>query len=115
MSVDFIIVFCTTPGKDSAEKIARSLVEKRLAACANIVDNITSIYRWKGEICRDDEAMLLIKTTADAYEALEKEIKARHPYDTPEIVALPLLKGSAEYLKWIGESLKSDSLPEQDR
>lgn len=100
-SMEYIVVFNTCPDKGTAEKIARCLVESNLAACVSISDGIASIYRWQGEICRDNEVLLIIKAKASNYNALEQKIKSLHPYEIPEIIALPIISGSQEYLDWL--------------
>ncbi len=101
---EYIIAFCTCPDINSAEKIARKLVEKQIAACVNIITELKSIYQWKGEICNEDEVLMIIKTISDNYQELEKEIKNNHPYDIPEIISYSIYKGEKSYLKWISES-----------
>ena len=98
---DALIVFVSVPSRADGERIAEALVGEQLAACVNVIGPIRSIYRWQGEICRDDEHLLLIKTTRARYAALEARVKALHSYDLPEVVALPIEMGSAAYLDWI--------------
>jgi periplasmic divalent cation tolerance protein len=98
---DALIVFVTVPSRQDGERIAEPLVAERLAACVNIIGPIRSIYRWQGEICRDDEHLLLIKSTRARYAALEARVKALHSYDVPEVVAVPVELGSAAYVDWI--------------
>ncbi len=98
-----LIVLSTVPDQKTARKIARDLVARRLAACVNRVGPIRSTYRWKGKTCDDAEFLLVIKTTAARYAALERRILALHPYDLPEIVALPVCRGSRKYLGWLSE------------
>ena len=98
---DAVIVFVTVPSRDEGDRLADALVGEQLAACVNIVGPIRSIYRWQGEICRDDEHLLLIKTTRPRYAALEARVQALHPYEVPEIIAVPIGAGSAGYLAWI--------------
>ena len=98
---DALIVFVTVPSRQDGERIAEAVVGEQLAACANLVGPIRSIYRWQGEICRDDEHLMLIKTTRERYASLEARVKALHSYDVPEIIALPIETGSAAYLDWI--------------
>src|SRR5262245_8326177 len=88
-----LVVLSTFPDVDTAARVARTLVEERLAACANLVPTIRSIYRWQGAISDDAEALAIIKTTADRYAALAVRIAALHPYEVPEIIALPLADG----------------------
>ena len=98
---DALVVLVTAPARAAAERIAETLVGEQLAACVNIVGPIRSIYRWQGEICRDDEQLLVIKTTRGCFAALEARVRALHSYDVPEIIALPIELGSAAYLEWI--------------
>lgn len=86
---------------DSAETLARALVDARVAACVNVLPSVTSIYRWQDEVSRDTEALLLIKTTEAGFESLRREVLARHPYDTPEVIALDVADGHAPYLEWV--------------
>lgn len=99
-----IVVFITAPGEDAAATIARTLVETKLAACVNIVNNIRSIYSWQGKIEDDSEVLMVVKTRAELFSALSDRVKELHPYDVPEIIALPLVDGNQEYLKWIHDS-----------
>jgi periplasmic divalent cation tolerance protein len=97
----FIQVTTTTEKRDDAGRIARALVEARLAACVQIVGPITSIYRWKGKIETAGEWLCLIKSRAEHYGAVEQAIRSLHPYETPEIVAVPITAGSRDYLDWL--------------
>ena len=99
-------VFCTVPDADTAERIANAVVESKSAACASIVPGLISVYRWKGEICRNEELLLIMKTTAERYTTLERQIRSLHPYEVPEIVAVDIAEGSADYLSWIDESTR---------
>ena len=101
---DAIAILVTCPDAATAERIAATLVEERLAACVNVKPGITSFYRWEGRVQKDEELLLIIKTRADRITALEARVKALHPFDVPEFVALPIVAGSAEYLRWIDES-----------
>jgi len=101
----FIQVITTTDRKDLAKDIARYLVEAGLAACVQILDGMESTYLWKGKIETSREFMCLIKTREDLYPQVEEAIKKMHSYETPEIIALPILKGSQDYLKWLDDSL----------
>ena len=91
---------------EAAKSIARTLVESKLAACVNIVPQITSIYSWKGEIVEDNEFLLIVKSKSEAYDKLESEIKELHSYEVPEIIAFDINKGLPEYLRWIEENVK---------
>jgi periplasmic divalent cation tolerance protein len=99
------LVLTTTGSREEAQRIARALVERRLAACVNIVPQIESIYRWKENIEHADEWLLLIKTTTAVFERVRDTIKELHSYELPECICLEI-DGSAEYLKWLGESVR---------
>lgn len=100
------MVVLTTCGNDEdAERLARLLVERRLAACVNAVGGVTSTYRWRGEIQRDKETLLIIKTTAERFGALEQTLRSESKYELPEVIALPVGAGSTDYLAWLGESV----------
>ena len=99
---DKIVVMVTCGSLAEAKKIARAVVEARLAACANVLGSpVQSIYRWKGKVETAKEVLLLIKTTRKRFSALGRQIRRLHSYDTPEIVAVPIVAGSAAYLRWI--------------
>ena len=100
------IVLVTCASIAEARRIGRSAVEKRLAACANIVAGVESIYRWKGNVERAREVLVMMKTTTGRLRQLESEVKRMHSYDLPEFVVLPIVAGSHEYLKWIAGSLR---------
>ena len=100
-----VVVLCTIGSAEDAERIARAVVERGLAACVNVVPGVTSFYRWKGEIARDAEWLMVMKTTAACFEALREALVALHPYDVPEIVELPIERGHPPYLDWIDESV----------
>jgi periplasmic divalent cation tolerance protein len=101
----YIQITTTTETKEQAQTIAQQLVEAKLAACVQITGPITSIYRWKGKVENTQEWLCLIKTQDDLYDKVEAAIKSLHPYETPEIIAVPIVKGSKEYLNWIDENL----------
>lgn len=101
-----IQVVTTTDKKEDAESIARNLVESRLAACVQVIGPVTSTYRWKGRVETAEEWQCWAKTEAGFYEDVEKAIRAIHPYELPEIVALPVLRGSPEYLDWLRRELR---------
>jgi periplasmic divalent cation tolerance protein len=102
MAGNFRVVLVSVPRGGKAESLAEGLVEAGLAACVNVVPAV-SIYRWKGRVHRDMESLLLIKTSADKIKELERWVKARHPYEVPEFIALPVAGGSKEYLSWMRE------------
>jgi periplasmic divalent cation tolerance protein len=96
---DIVVLLSTVP-REQSEKIARDLVERHLAACVNMCQ-VTSCFRWEGAICREDEELLIIKTTENAVAAAIKRIKEIHPYDLPEIIVLPVVAGHEPYVQWI--------------
>ena len=104
-----LVVFVTVPSGEQGEQIASALVGERLAACVNIVGPVRSIYRWEGEVCKDDEYLLVIKTTQRCYQMLEARVRALHSYDVPEVIAVPIAEGSSAYLRWITEQTTNRS------
>lgn len=98
----YIVIYCTVPSMEDAEKIADTLVESKFAACANIISGIKSVYSWKNEICRDDELLLVIKSKQTLFEQIKNTILSLHPYEVPEIISLPITNGHSDYLDWIG-------------
>ncbi len=101
-----LVVLVTAPTAEKAAEIARALVEERLAACGNVIPAVRSIYRWQGTVHDDAEALLVLKTTRDRFEALRDRVLALHPYEVPEVIALPIAAGSASYLDWIVASTR---------
>lgn len=106
MEADVIQVFTTTEKKEDAERIAKSVIEARLAACVQIMGPIESTYRWKGRIEKSVEWFCFIKSTNKLYYDLESAIKKEHPYEVPEIIAVPVSGGSADYLEWLKGQVK---------
>lgn len=102
---DYVQVLTTAGSREEAERISEALVEGRLAACVQVVGPVASRYRWQGEVERADEWQCLAKTTAALYPRVEEAIRAVHSYEEPEIVATPIIAGSAGYLEWIGENV----------
>jgi periplasmic divalent cation tolerance protein len=102
-----IVVFVTCGSEEEGLKIANALVEEHLAACANLISPIRSIYRWEGKIWDEKEWLLIIKTQKDRFEELEKKVRSLHSYSVPEIISLPVVKGSSAYLNWIRENTES--------
>lgn len=100
------VILTTAGSKEEAQKIAHALVERRLAACVNIAGPIDSVYRWKGAVENAQEWLLIIKTTAAAFQPVRDAIRELHSYDLPECIMLRVEGGSAEYLSWIGENVK---------
>jgi periplasmic divalent cation tolerance protein len=99
------IILCTCPDQKSAEDIANRLIAQKLAACVNIVPGITSMYEWQGKIETAQEHLLLIKSHIDKYDAIESTVTSHHPYELPEIIAVPIERGLPEYLQWINTCL----------
>lgn len=97
------VVFVSIPRED-ADSMARSLVEERLAACVNIVSKMESYYRWEGKVLSDSEALLIIKTHQDRFEALQEYVLEHHHYELPEIIAIPVTEGLSGYLDWVAEA-----------
>ena len=100
------VFFTTAPDARTARKIAKGLVSARLAACVNVLDKTTSFYRWKGRLEQTGESFLVIKTVKKKFTAIRKYLNTTHPYELPEVIALPVLWGSKEYLTWLEKSLK---------
>ena len=102
-----LLVLTNLPERAAAERLAGLLVEKRLAACVNILAPCRSVYRWQGAVRHDEEHPLLIKTTAERYPALEQALRAGHPYELPEIIAVPIERGLPAYLQWVAAETKT--------
>ena len=96
---------------EDGERIARSLVEKGLAACVNVVSGVVSYYRWKGRLERDAEVLLVIKTRGERFEELQAVLLAEHPYEVPELVAIPIAAGHHRYLEWLEDSVRGPGEP----
>jgi len=106
MNQKYYVILCTVPDEATAAAISRALVTEKLAACCNVIPGLRSIYRWKGEICDDREYLLMIKSHADVYGRLEQRIQSLHPYEIPEILALPVNEGFLKYLTWVDENVE---------
>jgi len=102
---DAVVVLSTVGTAEDASRIARALVERRLAACVNVVPGVRSVYRWQGRVEEDDERLLVIKTRRERFEALREALLALHPYELPEAIVLPIEAGHAPYLAWLDESV----------
>jgi periplasmic divalent cation tolerance protein len=100
-----LVLLVTAPDGPAAESLARTLVAEGLAACVNRWPGVRSTYRWQGELQDEQETLLVIKSTAPAYPALERRIRELHPYETPEVIALPIVRGSEPYLAWLDASV----------
>jgi periplasmic divalent cation tolerance protein len=105
LSTDFLVVLTTTAEKTDAETIARALVERKLAGCVQVLGPIGSTYRWQGKVESAEEWLCLIKTRSGLFETVEGTIRELHPYEVPEIVALPIVQGSRSYLDWLSKSV----------
>jgi periplasmic divalent cation tolerance protein len=103
------IVFVTAPSQEEAARIAHTLVEERLAACANIVDSIRSIYRWKDKIFDEQEFLIILKTRTSKYESIQMRVKELHSYEVPEIVSFPVARGLPRYLNWVREETETEA------
>ncbi|MGE5182463.1 MAG: divalent-cation tolerance protein CutA [Acidobacteriota bacterium] len=101
-----VVVFSTFPGPEKAAEVARALVSEQLAACVNLVPAVRSIYRWQGELLDDAETLAIVKTTAERLDALTARLIALHPYELPEVIALPVTGGSAPYLAWVAGEVR---------
>jgi periplasmic divalent cation tolerance protein len=96
-----VVVLITAPDEEAAKRVAHGLVNDRLAACVNVIGGVRSIYRWENKVADDREQLLVVKTWSDRLEALKKKVLEGHPYDVPEIVALPIQDGHTAYLDWV--------------
>jgi periplasmic divalent cation tolerance protein len=105
--VDTVLILCSCGDPDAARRLANALVEQRLAACVSILPAIESVYHWREKIESANEALLIIKTTSARFPALREKILELHSYDTPEIIALPIVAGLEKYLRWLGEQVSS--------
>jgi len=106
--VDFAIILTTVSAVEEGESIANILVEKQLASCVNIIPNISSVYRWEGQIQSESEVLLLIKTTKDLEAEVYREVQNVHSYDIPELITLPITNGSDAYLDWMTNSVRNN-------
>ena len=102
-----LLVLTNLPERAAAERLAGLLIEKRLAACVNILAPCRSVYRWQGAVRHDEEHPMLIKTTAERYPALEQALRSGHPYELPEIIAVPIERGLPAYLQWVAAETKT--------
>jgi uncharacterized protein involved in tolerance to divalent cations/ADP-ribose pyrophosphatase YjhB (NUDIX family) len=111
---EFIVVYVTAGSADEADRLARSLVDERLAACVNRIKSVQSVYRWQGKVEQSEEELLIIKTSRDRFAALEKRVRELHSYSVPEVIALPVIEGSGNYLKWLKEQVTPGPRPRSD-
>ena len=103
---DKVVVYVTSGDTDESKKIARTLVEKRLAACVNLLPQVRSFYRWEGKIQDDPESLLVIKTSRSLFAAVRAEVERLHSYRVPEVLCVPILEGSPNYMAWLGDCLR---------
>jgi periplasmic divalent cation tolerance protein len=109
MENPFIVVLITAPSLEVGQQVGRALVEQKLAACVNVLPGVQSLFRWEGEVSQEGEVMLVAKTRAALFEEqFIKAVKEVHPYEVPEIIALPIVMGSQDYLDWIGQETSAD-------
>lgn len=108
MPTPFLLILSTAPDQETAKRLATTLVEQRLAACVNILPQTTSVYTWKGKLELSDESLLLIKSTQQNYAAVETTLRAQHPYELPEVLAVPVELGLQEYLDWVERCTTTD-------
>lgn len=101
MNHDIIVIFVTASSRAEAEQIGQSLVEKKLIACCNIVEPVFSIFHWQSKIFRENEVLLILKSVLDRFDLITEEVKKMHSYETPEIIAMPIVAGSEDYLNWV--------------
>ena len=101
-----LLCYCACPDTKTAERIARVLVEERLAACVNVLPGVSSIYRWNGAVARTEEVLLIVKTMRERLEALTERLRGLHPYELPELVAVEVVGGLPGYLSWVAEQTR---------
>jgi periplasmic divalent cation tolerance protein len=106
MAESYIVILITTPGTEVANRLARILTDSKKAACVNILPDLKSLYWWQGKLNYENEVLLLVKTRAELFDEVAALVKSVHPYQVPEIIALPIVAGNPEYLKWISETTK---------
>ena len=106
---DKVVVFVTCGSAEEAERIAHGLVEERLAACVNISGSIRSVYRWKGKLCDELEVLLVIKTSRELFDRVRRAVEKLHSYQVPEVVCLPMIDASPNYLNWLTASLQGET------
>jgi periplasmic divalent cation tolerance protein len=102
-----LLILVTVSSENEGERIGETLVKEGLAACTNLVPGVKSIFKWKGEMCKEDEVLMLIKSKESLFEELKNRVIDLHSYDVPEVIAIPIIFGSADYLRWMEEVLKT--------
>ena len=105
--MDIIVVYCTVPNKKTAKEIANTLMRHKLAACVSMIENVKSVFSWDGEVCEEKEILLMIKTRRANYGKIKIYIEEVHPYTVPEVIALPIVDCSEDYLKWLVKETES--------
>lgn len=108
---DKVVVLVTCGSSEEAERIARALVEERLAACVNVSGPVRSLYRWEGRVCDDQERLLTIKTARPLFDRVRRTVEKLHSYEVPEVLCVPIIDGSPNYLNWLGSSVVADAEP----
>ena len=103
-----LVVLITAPSSEEGEAIARALVEEKLAACVNVIPSVTSLYRWRGELQREGEVLLVVKSRRGLFDRLAARVRELHSYQVPEIIALPVIVGDEDYLRWLSETTQAD-------
>ncbi len=99
-----LVILITAPTREKAETLGEGLVEKGLAACVNVIPSVTSIYTWEGELCREQESLMLVKSTSSLFSRVTEYVRQNHEYEVPEVIALPIVNGLKEYIDWVRES-----------
>jgi len=112
---EFIIIFCTISSPDDAKKIAKEIVQKKLVACVNIIEGLTSIYEWKNKLCDEKECLMIMKTRNSLFSEIKKEISGLHPYEVPEIISVPISNGLESFLGWIKQNTLDDLKISEDQ
>ena len=107
MTTEYVMVICNCPDHQVAEQLSETLVSEKLAACVNIMPEMKSVYRWQSEVENDLEVQIQIKTILNLYDKLRQRIEVLHPYEVPEIIAIPILRGNPSYMQWITENTDS--------
>jgi periplasmic divalent cation tolerance protein len=102
-----VVAFSTFPSPDKAAEVARTLVTEGLAACVNLVGSVRSIYRWKDEVCDDQETLAIVKTTTERFDAMKARLVELHPYEVAEVIAMPVIDGHAPYLAWVDSTSRA--------
>jgi len=109
MTTPYLVLLTTCPNETTAQQLAYSLLQNELVACINLLPQTRSIFKWKGQIVEEQEILLLMKTRQECYTAIEAMLQTQHPYEVPELIALPIEQGLLDYLRWIDETVKKAS------